>query len=139
MADRIAYKKGYKYWLVRPYSIQIPILPKDAIVSSGGFISLNRAGVLSLKAGYAWDGPSGPTFDTKTFMRGSLCHDALYQLMREGKLDISYRNQADRLLGRICRSDGMCGVRVWYVVGSVKRFAGGAASTENRKPILYAP
>jgi hypothetical protein len=139
MPERIAYKKGYKYWLVRPYSLSIPIFPKEAIVSSGGFISLNRDGVLSIKAGYAWDGPSGPTFDTKTFMRGSLVHDALYQLMREGLLGKECKDIADRLLGSICRSDGMCGVRVWYVVGSVQRFAGGAASTENRKKILYAP
>jgi hypothetical protein len=139
MTERIAYKKGYKYWLVRPYSLSIPIFPKDAIVSSGGFIALNREGLLSIKAGYAWDGPSGPTFDTKTFMRGSLVHDAGYQLMREGKLDQSHRDTIDRLLGSICRSDGMCGVRVWYVVGSVQRFAGGAASTENKKKILYAP
>jgi hypothetical protein len=95
--------------------------------------------VLSLKAGYAWDGPSGPTFDTKTFMRGSLVHDALYGLLREGLLDKNYRLQADEILGRICRSDGMNLFRVWYVVKAVKRFAGAAADPENRKAILYAP
>jgi hypothetical protein len=139
MMDRIAYKKGYKYWLARPYSIQIPILPKDAMVSSGGFISLNREGILSLKAGYAWDGPSGPTFDTNTFMRGSLVHDALYQLMREGLLDNSYRLTADDILGGICRSDGMNRVRAWYVVFMVKRLAGAASAPKNRKSILTAP
>jgi hypothetical protein len=139
MTERIAYKKGYKYWLVRPYSLSIPIFPKDAIVSSGGFISLNREGLLSIKVGYAWDGPSGPTFDTKTFMRGSLVHDALYGLLREGLLDNSYRKQADEILGNICRSDGMNRFRAWYVVKAVKRFAGAAADPLNRKPILYAP
>jgi hypothetical protein len=137
--DRIAYKKGYKYWLVRPYSLHVPIFPEHTTISSGGFVTLGKNGVLAIKAGYAWDGPSGPTFDTKTFMRGSLVHDVLYQLMREDLLDNSYREQADRLLGRICRSDGMCGVRVWYVVGTVRRFAQSASDPKNRKPILYAP
>jgi hypothetical protein len=139
MIDRIAYKKGYKYWLVRPYSLHVPIFPEHTVVSSGGFVTLGKNGVLAIRVGYAWDGPSGPTFDTKTFMRGSLVHDSLYQIMREGLLDNSYRDTADRMLGRICRSDGMCGVRVWYVVGMVNRFAQSAADPKNRKPILYAP
>ena len=47
---------------------------------------LNTKGHLIIKRSYAWDGPSGPTIDTKNFMRGSLVHDALYQLMRHEHL-----------------------------------------------------
>ncbi len=47
---------------------------------------------------YAWDGPSGPTFDTPTNMRASLFHDALCQLIGEGLLDKRYRKYADELL-----------------------------------------
>ncbi len=32
--------------------------------------------------------PNGPTIETKTFMRASLVHDALYQLMREEHLEL---------------------------------------------------
>ena len=52
----------------------------------------------------AGDGPSGPAIDTKNFMRASLVHDALYQLMRLGTLDKSRRQYADRLLQTIRRS-----------------------------------
>lgn len=135
----IAYKRGYKYQLVKPYAIRTEIFPDTTVTSSGGFIELTQDGVLSIEKGYAWDGPSGPTFDTKTFMRGSLAHDALYELMREGLLSTDNRHKADDLLGKICREDGMCRLRAWYVVRSVKRFAGGAANPKNRKPILYAP
>jgi hypothetical protein len=139
MIDRISYKKGYKYWLARPYSLHVPIFPEHTLVSSGGFVTLGKNGVLAIKLGYAWDGPSGPTFDTKTFMRGSLIHDSLYQIMREGLLDNSYRKQVDELLGRICRSDGMNGFRAGYVVWAVKRFAGAASDPKNRKSIVRAP
>jgi hypothetical protein len=47
--------------------------------------------------GYAWNGPSGPTLDTRNFMRGSLVHDALYQLMREGRMDNGLRRQNEAI------------------------------------------
>ena len=47
---------------------------------------------------YAWDGPSGPTFDTPTNMRASLFHDINCQAISEGLLDKKYRKYADELL-----------------------------------------
>ena len=61
--------------------------------------------------GYGRDGPSGPTLDTRDFIRGSLVHDALYQLMREGLLDHS-----------IHREDGMTALRAWWVYQGVRLF-----------------
>lgn len=138
MINRIYYKKGYKYQLIKPYSIQTDIIPPKDIVSSGGFIMLDRTGMLHIKHGYAWDGASC-AIDSTTFMRGSLIHDALYGLMREGILYTSYRSQADDLLGSICRYDGMSKLRAWYVVWMVKLFAQPASDPKNCKPILYAP
>ena len=83
----IAYKKGYKYQLTEAYTVDILIHPDADIHSNSGYIDLTAEGTLTIKKGYAWDGPSGPTVDTRNFMRGSLVHDALYQLMREGALD----------------------------------------------------
>lgn len=84
---------------------------------------------MDINAGYAWDGPSGPTIDTKTFIRASLVHDALYQLMREEKLDrIKYREDADQLLKRICLEDGMNSFRAAYVYKFVRWF--GKSSTK---------
>ena len=43
---------------------------------------------------------------------GSLLHDALYQLMREGLLDHTlHREAADRILQSLCREDGMTALR----------------------------
>jgi hypothetical protein len=90
-----------------------------------------------MKAGYAWDGPSGPTWDTDTFMRGSLVHDAMYQLMRLGCMDRVHRCYADELLRDICIEDGMWSFRAWYVYKAV-RSCGESAATNSRE-VKVAP
>lgn len=134
----ITYKSGYKYQLKQPYSVVIPIKPGTAIASE--FISLATDGTLSINRGYAWDGPSGPTIDTLNFMRGSLVHDALYQLMRERHLDAAtYREPADRLLQDHCKEDGMSSIRAWWVYQGVRFGGGPAADPDLDKPLKQAP
>ncbi len=135
----IAYKSGYKYQLSEDYSqVAIGIKPEeDANLS---YVELNTNGDLFIRAGYAWDGPSGPTIDTKNFMRGSLVHDALYQLMREGLLSQSkFRNKADRLLRIMCREDGMSRIRASWVYYGVKWFAESASDAKQKRKVAYAP
>lgn len=138
--DFIRYKEGYKYQLSEDYKHNLAITIAQPI--ENGFLSLrpvsmSRA-VLTCHAGYVWDGPSGPTIDTLNFMRGSLVHDALYQLMREWKLPGYYRKLADQYLYEICRDDGMSRIRAWYVYVSVRKFAKKAAQ-KNGRPVLTAP
>ncbi|EMJ66210.1 hypothetical protein LEP1GSC051_1244 [Leptospira sp. P2653] len=96
------------------------------------FVDMTPDGLLSIDAGYAWDGPSGPTIDTRTFLRGSLVHDALYQLMREKKLDWKlYRDPADQLLKQICLEDGMNAFRAAYVYRFVRWFGESSAAPRN--------
>ena len=124
----IQYRKlnRYKYQLMRSFSINTHIKTKENIILP--LISFTKHGTLTIRKYYCWDGPSGPTFDTKTFMRGALVHDALYQLMREKQLDYKiYRAPADELLRKLCREDGMSKVRVWYVYHSVSKFGSGSA------------
>ncbi len=136
----IAYKKGYKYQIVEDYSIDIPIKPDSEAVSPSGFIQLSTVGKLTIKKGYAWDGPSGPTIDTLNFMRGSLVHDALYQLMREEKLDYKdCREPADRLLQNMCKEDGMSSIRAWWVYKGLRIGGDPAANPDNRRPVTKAP
>ncbi len=132
----IAYREGYKYQLAKEYHIQIDT---DGTEALSDFIYLNKSGLLIIRKGYAWDGPSGPTFDTATFMRGSLVHDALYQLIREGKLDERYRKYADYLLKELCLQDGMWKIRAWYVFCGVSKHAVFAADPKNKKKIKVAP
>lgn len=131
------YKAGYKYQLAENYRVQVGITGHTI---SQGPIKLTTQGHLTIKKGYAWDGPSGPAIDSKNFMRGSLVHDVLYQLMRHGRLDAErHRDSADRLLQQMCVEDGMWKVRAWWVYRAVKTFAARAADKENIKPILEAP
>jgi len=98
------------------------------------YIILWYSGRLFVKERYAWDGPSFLTIDTKNAMRGSLFHDALYQLFREGLLDRDkWRKHADELLRDICIKDGMWPNRakLWYWF--VRRFAK-ASSMPRKKP-----
>jgi len=134
----IAYNGGYKYQLKEKYSVTISIKPAAPIDTE--YIDLDAEGTLTIAEGYAWDGPSGPTIDTLTFMRGSLVHDALYQLMREGKLDhISNREAADRTLQKICKEDGMWSLRAWWVYHGVRLFADPAADPAEKRPVTRAP
>ena len=136
--EQILYKKGYKYQLVEPYDSSINIKPEQPITTD--YIELSEEGRLIIKKGYAWDGPSGPTVDTLNFMKGSLVHDALYQLMREKHLDKEeYRQSADRLLQKICEADGMSRLRAWWVYLGVRWAGDPAADPANTKPVIKAP
>ena len=140
--DQICYRelKAYKYQLMQEYTIQTDIKPgKDLNFI---FMSLTENGMLTIRKGYAWDGPSGPTIDTPDFMRGSLVHDVLYQLMRLGALDYKiYRKRADEILREICLEDGMSAFRAWYVYQAVEWF-GESFAKPNPEPevvIICAP
>ena len=133
--ESIQYSRGYKYQTKKDYRTRVAIWGYNV---SSQFIMLNEAGTLFIRSGYAWDGPSGPAIDTKNFMRGSLVHDALYQLMREGLLDSEQsRAVADKELQRICLEDGMSRLRAWWVYKAVKLFGGPASWVET--PIETAP
>lgn len=95
--------------------------------------------LLSIKRGYCWDGPSGPTIDTENFMRGSLVHDALYQLFREISALRVYRDDADRILERICIEDGMSTFRASLVYWGVKTWGARSAGEESEPPKFTRP
>lgn len=137
---RITYKKGYKYQLKEYYSVFLPELSGAMRLELVAFPFIRwDDGVLSISPGYAWDGPSGPAVDTKTFMRGSLVHDALYQLMREKALHQQHRRIADKILYKMCREDKMMWIRAAWVYVAVRLFAGFAADPASKKPVLFAP
>ena len=134
----IFYRSGYEYQLRADYTINLPFVPDTTLDIIEPFYTFAINGTLTVKAGYAWDGASGPAIDTKTFMRGSLVHDVLYQMMREGLLDPGkYREPADAILRDICREDGMMAIRAWWVYQGVRLAGEGPARKE--KPEMSAP
>ncbi len=132
----IFYKKRrlYKYTLYTEYQHQTELRVAQPIAIPP-VIVLDPNGLLTIKKGYAWDGPSGPTIDTPNFMRGSLVHDVLYQLMREELIPQEHREYADKLLHQICLEDGMSALRAWVVYQGVR--LGGASSAA--PDLLQAP
>ena len=138
MSDKyIHYKEGFKYQLATTFVLATEIITGDYIEE--GFIELTPDGTLILKVGFAWDGPSGPTIDTDDFMRGSAAHDALYELIRKGLLDKSWKRAADVLLIQLCSEDGMDGWRQSYVYTAVQKFGGKHLGTNSIKEVITAP
>jgi len=133
----IKYKSGYKYQLVENFRFDVSIRIKEDIHTD--YISLLKDGSLYIRKGYAWDGPSGPTIDTKSSLRGSLVHDALYQLMRMGLLEQEVRLIADKIAYEIWITDGMLEIRAKKWQAALGRWAAFAANPKNQKPILIAP
>lgn len=129
----ITYKDGYKYQLIKDFEIQTDLkLDRDYDLD---WLKISNSGYLLVKKGYAWDGPSGPTLDTPTFMRGSLVHDALYQLIREDVLAVDDRKYADKLLKDLCLEDGMNPIKAWLVYQAVRMFGKGPATKPEKSPI----
>lgn len=131
------YLKGnWKYRTLSNESYESGIKIPYPVVTD--YISMSTDGRIDIRAGYAWDGASGPALDTKSFMRGSLFHDASYQLMREEKVSLVHLDEFDVMLVNICEEDGMWSLRRWWVYRGVKIGSGPAANPRNLK-VLEAP
>jgi hypothetical protein len=134
----IRYRSGYKYQLRADHIDAVSVRPDNDIVTE--YIELTAEGTLTLKSGYAWDGPSGPSPDLPSLMRGSLVHDALYQLMRGEVLDKDeWREEADRELRRMSRDVGLWAPLDWMVYTAVRRFGDPSASPDHERRVRTAP
>ena len=134
----IKYREGYKYQLAENAGVKLPF-PAPPIDTEHEFITITPSGQLIAEQGYAWDGASGPTIDTKSSMRASLFHDVLCQLMREGLLDREiFSPLADALFRDICIEDGMFVWRAnsWHYF--LRKF-GKAATMPRPDEVLTAP
>jgi hypothetical protein len=105
----------YKYQLVEDVMRQTNITGFDV---SQPFFYLKPNGMLGVRVGYSWDGPSGPTLDTKDALKPSLYHDVLYQMIRKELLPLSCKEVADELFYVLCIENGMLKARanIWYQV-----------------------
>ena len=135
-------KKTYKYVLHENASVEIKLTLNSLAVGESiknDFISVKKReggkALVTIKKGYAWDGPSGAV-DTKSWMTGSLVHDALYQLMRDGLLSRKLRKEADKAMETInVEIGGMSRFRAWYSRVGVNLFG----ETFVQSDVLRAP
>ncbi len=121
--------RAYKYQLLETIEVEAGILPHSKAVKTD-YIDLDEKGKMTIYAGYCWDGPSGPAFDTDDFLPASLVHDAGYQLIRMGMFPSDRRSEWDGLMRRIAMSDGMWTIRADLAYAAVR--AAGWAACEPR-------
>jgi len=102
---------------VKGYSISHPLF------------SLTKRGRLTVRNKYRWDGPSGPTVDTPSFMRSSCVHDVLFQCLRSGLFGELTEEEFEDLfelsnkeLERLSVHDGMMWPRSYIVREVVQQF-----------------
>lgn len=126
------YKAGYKYQLVDEVTFMLPI-QSGIDLKCGSFLRIYASGKLQIKAGYAWDGCSGPTWDDDGNMKAGLVHDALYQFMRYELLPRdTWKPIADQLLYDISVESGMSRIRAWYYKLAVDKFGHDATITKRK-------
>lgn len=114
MIVQIRYIDGFKYQLAGNYSVQTPIIGERI---EDDYFVLEENGMLHIRKGYAWDGASGPTFDSKSSMRPSMVHDVFCQVMRDGRLDYDrWQDTVNALFRAQCIEDGMWPWRaaIWH-------------------------
>tara|TARA_R110000772_G_scaffold268452_1_gene395563 strand:+ start:8691 stop:9092 length:402 start_codon:yes stop_codon:yes gene_type:complete len=125
------YKKGYKYQLTEDEVTQTPIHPAEDIDTH--FITLTKTGLLTVRNGYAWDGPSGPTVDTDNSMTPSLNHDAFAQLMRMMLLSRMWRILTNVFFAQQCLKRKMWRARAWFWKNTLDKFGAPSTNPKNAK------
>lgn len=102
---RIKYSEGYKYQLEELYACSTTIVGE---LIEDDLFTLYPTGLLVIRKGFAWDGASGPTFDTKNSMRASLVHDVFCVCMRDGRLSYErWQDTVNELFRLQCIESGM--------------------------------
>lgn len=130
------YKGSYKYLLAERATWTTGIRSDGFALR---FCSISPDGELTILPGYAWDGASGPSINTKSVRRASLIHDALYQLLREtgfgknGDRHEIRRHQSDQVFRNVCEADGMWKPRVRWMFRGVRTGGGPSAEVKARK------
>ena len=128
ISRNVFYRKGFKYQLTQVCIFQSSVYPPRNIITP--FYEIHSNGIIIAKIGYAYDGASGPTFDSRCSMRPALGHDVVYQAMREGLLDWHFKTAIDDNFYEWLIEDGMWKWRAqrWY--DAVSKFGG----TEKENP-----
>lgn len=144
MTERIWYRRiGSAYQLAGDAITQTSLRPAEEIHTD--LISLTTGGLLTVRKYYCWDGASVPAIipmNARTFKRihrGSLYHDALYDLMRQGWLFEPDREAADNELRRVCLEDGMPEEEAESVWRAVRDYGGPSADPHRAVAPVGAP
>jgi len=123
----------YNYIVTKDYSLMTNVIDQTV---EHAYFELRSDGYLTIKKGYAWDGATH-AIDTKDILRGSLVHDALYQMLQEKLIPKDekqfnrYFKLANKELLAICKEDGMSWFRRTYIYYAVQWFGRSHARPKN--------
>lgn len=130
------YEDGKKYQLTRRLVVKTDVIGYYIVTD---YAHLHVDGWLEVFKGWAWDGASGITVDTKSTIRGSGAHDVLYKFIRNGLLPESEKENCDLSLENIMIRDKAWAWRAhaWFL----GLFLGGKSATlaENKNKEHRAP
>lgn len=134
---KLEYIEGMKYQTAADYRVQTPVTGYDI---DHEYFKLSKDGQLWVKRGYAWDGPSGPVFHTKSAMIPSLEHDVFCQMMRCMMIDYEKWQDIINEFFRVrCIEKGMWEWRANMWHAAVEAADAGNPSQGPDRPILTAP
>jgi len=122
--------KQYKYKTFGEFTCYINA-PREITVYTD-FVEMG-AGEITIADEYAWDGSTGVS--DKHSIIASLVHDALYQLMRLGLVDLKYRIVADRIYRDMCIAEGMSRIEAGIRYQGLRWFGEKYAKPREVKPI----
>jgi hypothetical protein len=131
----VKFWKEIKYQLAEDERFQTAFRPARDIVTD--LIWLTTEGVLTIRRYYAWDGVSGPVVDRKSNWHAGCCHDALYELMRRGRLDHNRWRDADREFAKQLKKHGAWKITRQIDMAGLKLSHGKYAQPENRKKVFH--
>lgn len=120
-------KYNYKFKVEEDVYFKLPVsmpdFEHDYCAVKNGTIFVNK--------GYAWDGASGPVFNTKNTLVASLVHDVLYQAQRLNLIERNSTNRknADENFYELLKYYGVNPIRckIWYLA---VRFFGKKSTTK---------
>ena len=125
--------QGFRVYETWSYQTNIAV---DRIIRTR-YIDLVQ-GLLIMKPGFCFE-PSGPTFKTKSFMRGSCAHDAIYWLIKNGHIEAEWKDAADDLMYELCILDKMIELRAKWCYKAVSTFGDNSIDKSSRMKVLVAP
>ena len=117
--------KGYRrrFEVVEDYRTRLIECPRSRWSIDWEHVHIDTSRVLTVRAGYRWDGASGPVIQTPDTMEPSLVHDVLYDGMRREKIPQSWRRHADAEYRERLREAGMTWIRRWVEWLGLRLFA----------------
>ena len=137
---QIKHRAGYKHQLYGNESVFVQLVyirPTERVITP--YCTIETDGWVEIFAWYAWDGASGPTYDTNNTYRASLVHDCIADCIRDGYLPFETYKLNDKEIAVILKEDGTAAFRIWYWQRGLALADGSYAKKSSKRKIYISP